>query len=177
KDLTEAYDSQLETQLLNGSGAAGQLFGLLNVSGISTVTYTDGTPTATEMFTYLGQAVAAVGKNRKLPPECWLMNTSRLAWLGSSEDSQNRPLMIADRDGAGDVDLLAYPVELTDAMPVTLSGNQDAIIACRPSDSLLFESAPHARVHLDVLSGTLQARIQLHCYVAALMGRYPTGTA
>jgi len=29
----------------------------------------------------------------------------------------------------------------------------------------------------DALSGTLSVRFQLHRYVAALTGRYPTGTA
>jgi HK97 family phage major capsid protein len=179
KDLSEAYDANLEFQLINGSTSAGQLPGMLGlVPSANQVTYTAGSPTATGMFGFLGQVLARIGDNRKQPPEAWLMTTSRMAWLGSSEDSQNRPLMIADRDGDGSLDLLAFPVKLDDAIPVTLGagGNQDALIACRPSDSLLLESAPRARVHLDVLSGSLQARIQLHCYVAVLH-RYPSGMA
>lgn len=177
KDLTEAYDAELEAQLINGSGTGAQLTGLLNVTGNLPVTYTSGTPTATGMFTFLGQLISRVGNNRKLPPELVLMTTSRLGWLGSSEDQQQRPLMITDVDGSGKFDLMTIEVKLDDAMPMTLgaTANGDTIIACRPSDMILLESAPHARVHLDVLSGTLQARIQLHCYVAALVGRYPSG--
>ena len=180
KDLSESYDAQLEAQLINGSGNNGQLAGLLTfVTGANAVSYTDGTPTATEMFLLLGRVVAAVGNNRRLPPEIWLMTTSRLAWIGSGEDQQQRPLMIADRDGTGELDLLTFPVKLDDAMPTNLGAgqNQDAIIACRPSDGLLFESEPRIGVHLEVLSGTLQARLQLHRYVAALNGRYPASTA
>ena len=180
KDLTEAYDAQLEAQLINGSNANGQLNGVLNVAASTNkVTYTSGTPTATSMFTFLGQTIAKVGIYRQLPPEVWLMTTSRLAWLGSSEDSQNRPLAITDADGSGKFDLITFPVEIDDAIPTNLGAgaNQDAIIVCRPSDMLLFESEPHARVHLDVLSGTLSARIQLHRYVAALTGRYPSAIA
>lgn len=180
KDLSEAYDADLEAQLLNGSNAAGQLQGLLNiVPSTNQVTYTSGSPSATGMFTDIGQVIAHIGNNRKCPPEIWLMNTARMAWLGSSEDSQQRPLMITDKDDSGDFDLLGFAVKLDDAIPTNLGTglNQDVIIAYRPSDGLLFESAPHARVHLDVLSGTLQARIQLHRYVAALLGRYPTAVA
>jgi HK97 family phage major capsid protein len=175
KDLSEAYDAQLEAQLINGSGANGQLLGLLNVSGINTTSASAST--ATGMFTDIGKVVSKIGNNRKIPPTAWLMTTSRFAWLGSSEDQQQRPLMITDKDGSGEFDLLAIEVKLDDAIPTNLGtgANQDVIIACVSSDGILLESAPHARVHLEVLSGTLQARIQLHCYVAALLGRYPSG--
>jgi HK97 family phage major capsid protein len=131
------------------------------------------------MFPFLGQAVASIGKNRRCPPEAWLMTTSRLAWLGSQEDTQNRPLLIADKDGTGELDVLAFPVKLTDAMPTNLGAgtNQDAIIACRPSDFLLFESQPRTMVSFDnSLSGTLQVRIHLHRSVAVLF-RYPSAIA
>lgn len=174
KDLSEAYDANLEYQLLNGSTGVGQLPGILNLSGINTTSASANT--ATGMFADIGKVVSKVGNNRKMPPEVWLMTTSRFAWLGSSEDQQQRPLMITDKDGSGEFDLLAIEVKLDDAIPTTLGtgGNQDVIIACRPSDSVLLESAPRARVYLDVLSGTLGARIQLHCYVAVLH-RYPSG--
>jgi HK97 family phage major capsid protein len=182
KDLMEDYVAQLETQLINGSGtgveADTQLQGLLSVvQSANKISYTSGSPSATGMFTFLGQTVAAVGNNRKQPPECWLMTTSRLAWLGSSEDTQNRPLMITDRDGSGNLDLLSFDVELDDAIPTTLSTNQDRIIATRPSDMIVLESEPRASVMKQVLSGTLQARLQIHGYAAALLGRYPSATA
>ena len=73
---------------------------------------------------------------------------------------------------------LGWPVYPDDAIPATLGagGNQDAIVACRPTDFMLFEAAPRTSVMLDVLSGTLQARIQLHGY-AAVLWRYPTAIA
>lgn len=181
KDLSEAYDAQLEAQLLNGSGINAQLLGLLNVTlpTANTATYTDATPTAAEMAPLLGQVVAAVGNQRKLPPEIWLMTTSRLAWLASSEDNSLRPIFLVNRDGSGELDMLTFNVKPDDALPTNLgaSGTEDRIIACRPSDLMLFESEPRASVGLEVLSGTLQARLQLHTYVAALTGRYPTGIA
>ena len=164
RDLTADYDAKLETQLINGTGGTGpfaQLTGLLNVTGTNTVTYTDSTPTATEMFTYLGQAIAAIGKNRKRPPRLWLMTTSRFAWLGSSEDQQQRPLMITDADGSGNFNLLAVKATQDDALPTGLSGNpgsfttpgtQDVIIACRPEDMLVWEVGPKPeRLHQELV--------------------------
>lgn len=180
KDLTESYDNQLELMLLNGLGTANSesFYGLLQESGTNSVTYTASAPSATGMFGYLGQAASKTGNNRKLPPEAWIMTTSRLAWLGSSEDTQNRPLILANRNGPGEVDLLTFPVLLSDAMPITqgAGGNQDAIIACRPSDSILLETPTRANVFTEVLSGTLMAHIQLHGYAASIH-RYPSGVS
>lgn len=182
KSLVESYNAQLETQLLNGSGSSGQLQGIIGLSGINAITYTDASPTATEMFLAFGQAVAAIGINRKRPPETWLMNTPRQAWIASSEDSQQRPLMVAGMNAPGEFQLVQYPVHLTDAIPRTLNTNQDTVIACVPSDMLLLESDPHFRVMTDIAAdtesssaGTLSIRIELHRYVAAIVGRYPTG--
>lgn len=179
KDLSEAYDAQLEVQTINGSGTGNQLTGLLQVVPAGNqVTYTNASPKATDMVPLLGQVAARVGNNRKLPPEQWLLTTSRLAWITSSEDLQNRPLGLTDRDSDGKADILVWPSEPDDAVPTTLGAgaNQDIIMACRPSDSMLFESEPRAAVHLEVLSGVLMARIQLHAY-AAVLHRYPTGAA
>lgn len=185
KDLDESYNATLETQLINGSGASGQLLGLLNITSsnspanINTITYTDATPTATEMFTFFGQAVAAIGINRKQPPETWLMTTARQAWIASSEDSQQRPLMVAGAAAPGEFQLVQYPVKLDDAIPRTLGTgtNQDAVLLCKPSDMILLEGEPRTNVFVEPGSGNLMARIQMHRYVAAILNRYPTGIA
>lgn len=58
-ELGSAYGSQLDVQVLNGSGSAGQLLGLLNVPGIASVVYTSATPTALENLARVGQAKGA----------------------------------------------------------------------------------------------------------------------
>ncbi len=177
---------QLENQLFAGTGAAtpqgsgnNQLLGIFNNTAVPTanqITYTSGSPTATAMFTFLGQSIAQVGNSRRLPPEAWLMTTSRSAWIGSSEDIQSRPLMLTDNTKVpGQYDLIAYPVYPDEAIPVNLGagGNEDRVIICRPSDWLILESERRTQVMLEPLSGTLQARLQMRRYVAALL-RYPT---
>jgi HK97 family phage prohead protease len=45
-ELAAAFAEQLEQQIINGSGAGAQLLGIANTSGISSVSYTSGTPAA-----------------------------------------------------------------------------------------------------------------------------------
>jgi HK97 family phage major capsid protein len=181
--LQADYDAQLELQLINGSGTGNSITGILNNTAIpaaNIISYTgagEGTTTgATAMFASLGLAIAKIGQNRSAPPEVWLMTTSRMAWLGSSEDTQNRPLMIADRDGSGVFDLIAIPVELDDAIPRTLNGNQEPVFACRPSDWLVLESEAKSRVMMEPVSGSLMVRLQYYRYAAGLL-RYPSSVA
>lgn len=206
------YNYQLELQLMVGTGAAvpqgsgnNQLLGIFNNTAIpsaNNVIYTGPSESAsigaTSMFGSLGLAIAKVGQNRFAPPETWLMTTSRMAWLGSSEDSQNRPLMIADRDGTGAFDLIAVPVALNDAIPRTLgAGNEERIITCRPSDWIILESDRRTSVRSlsrdstsvngrdnaalgdamgEPLSGSLMVRLQMRRYAAALL-RYPSSVS
>lgn len=171
RDLSGAYDARLETMLINGSGTGGQLLGILNVptgAGLANaVTFTEPSPTPTKLAPFAGQAIAQVGNTRLAPPETWLMRTSREAWVYLADDRKVPP----------DAPLGPYPIRKADAIPATLgaTGNQDAIIACRPSDMLLLESAPKIRVDQQSLSGTLGVRLQLVGYAAALVARYPTG--
>jgi HK97 family phage major capsid protein len=190
-DMAEAYDATLEAQLLygpGGTGAQAQLLGILNVANITSLSYT-GAETGTTVYPYFGQLVAQVGKTRKLPPEVFLMTSRRWGWLMTSEDSSLRPLEVPNLNGADNPlcpgSLLGFPVWLDDAIPSVLTaglygtglGTQDAVIACRPSDVYLFEANPVANTFLEVLSGTLGARLIYRNYVAALTARYPTSIA
>lgn len=189
KDLTASYDADLEAQLLTGLGAAfGQLTGVTTYSTINRVVYTSATPTFSEMDPFIGQAAGQLGDARDLPPEVWLMRTARWSWIATSEDSALRPIVTpdvapppvprgAEQNPIGS--LCGWPVYLDDSILANLGAgtNQDQIIALRPSDLLLFEAEPRTSVMVEVLSGTLQARLQLRNYAAAITGRYPSGVA
>jgi hypothetical protein len=86
--------------------------------------------------------------------------------------------MIADRDGSGIFDLIAIPVALNDAIPRTsgVTANEERIIACRPSDWIILESDARTQVMVDIISGTLEARLQMRRYAAAIL-RQPTSVA
>jgi hypothetical protein len=65
-DLVAAHDAELDSQLLNGSGSAGQHLGIRNVSGLISVSYTDGTPTGAELLPKIYDAIQQVASNRFL---------------------------------------------------------------------------------------------------------------
>lgn len=182
-DMTAGYDAQFETQLLTGLGSAfKQLVGILNVAGAVGVTYTDATPTGAKLYPYLGQAIARIGNNRNLPPLAFLMRTARWAWLSTSEDAQGLPFslptfFLGDDDSSPDPlgGVAGIPVFCDDALPANLGGNQDAAVALRPSDMILFEGTPQTTVMREVLSGSLGVRFQLHNRVAAITNRFASG--
>jgi HK97 family phage major capsid protein len=172
QDLAASYDFQLERQLLNGTGAGGQLLGLLNVTAgtnlASEVTYTDASPTVLELMPFAGQAAAQLGNARLLPPEAWMMRTSRWAWINFAAWPSPQTKTLMD-----------YPVLENNSIPATLgaASNQDAIIVCRPSDMLLLETAPKTLVDFESASGAMGVRLSLRAYVAAFVGRQPTAIA
>lgn len=188
KDLAEAYDYDLEQQLLYGGQAAGssisQLTGVTQVASILSVTYTSGSPTGSAMWPYLGKVAAQIGDARLLPPECWLMRTARWFWLQGSEDTATRPFGMSSAFYLGSDEntpnpiggLMGLPVFLDDAIPATLgTGTQDEVVCLRPTDSILLESEPRTIIDRETGSGTLGLRLQLHCNVAAITSRRPAG--
>src|SRR5690348_4520388 len=95
-DLIADYNLRLDTQCWSGSGSAGQLKGVLNVSGINAVTYTDATPTLPETYAPLMQALSLSAKNRKMMPTAVFLTPSRWFWMASQLDSQNRPFILPE---------------------------------------------------------------------------------
>ncbi len=188
-DLANAADADLEQMMTAGTGTAGQFTGIANISGITTVTYTSGSPTAGAFYTAAAQAGAQLADARSLRPDAYVMRFGRWAWLAAQEDDQHRPWVPpTDRfitvgnaaTGPTPIGSIAgVPVVTSEALPTTLGtgANQDIVYAVRSSDFLLFEGEPNLRVHTEVLSGTLSCRIQLHRYCAAILGRYPSGIA
>jgi HK97 family phage major capsid protein len=188
KDLSSSYDADLEVSMLYGTGSAGQFTGVtVNAAAANQVTYTDASPTLSEMYPFIGQVAGQLGDNRNLPPEAWLMRTARWAWIGSSEDSSLRPIVPPelaapvklDPDGTNAVgSMLGWSVYCDDAVTNTAgaTANADQIIAVRQSDFLLWEGTPVTNVFLEVLAGTLEARIQIRNYVA-FIAAYPSSTA
>jgi len=181
-ELMGDYATALETQLISGTGTGNQLRGVLNVSGTTSI---DGSSASTAIlfFAAVGKAAAGVGNARFLPPQVWLMAPRRWFWLSSLSDSQSRPVFVptngpvpAGYRSAGDADpvgpLLGLPVYLDGAIPA--GSTADTVVCVRPSDMLLFESTPRFMVTPQPLSGTLQARLSIHKYVAFVPHRYPS---
>jgi HK97 family phage major capsid protein len=189
QDLRAAYDAELDRQILNGSGTAGELLGLLNVSSINAVTYTDASPTVAEFYPKLIDAIQRVTSNRYLPANAIIIHPRRWAFLTAGLDGQNRPLVtpVAPWNGLAEFrnfeangvvgSIAGVPVIVDPNIPTNLGTgtNQDVVAVVRTDDHLLLEGALRTRVLEEVGSASLTVRLQLFAYANYFAGRYPSG--
>jgi HK97 family phage major capsid protein len=189
-DLVADYNQRLDIQVINGSGSAGQVLGILNVSGINAVTYTDASPTLPEMYPSFAQGASLVYKNRKLPATAAVVLPSLWYWATGQLDTTNRPLIVppqvawnpqgtqmdlATGEGPAGMLSMGLPAYLDGNLPVNLGSgtNETRVIVARFPDLYLWEGALQTRVIQGVLSGTLQVRLQIYAYVAFMANRRP----
>ncbi|MGI8707943.1 MAG: phage major capsid protein [Actinomycetota bacterium] len=159
-ELGNAYASQLDLQVVNGSGTAGQLLGLLNVPGISSVTYTSATPTAAENLANVGKLVSATASACGGAIDTLLLHPRRASYIRSK-------LGYAPEWPAGVVEVGAIPTNLG------AGTNEDIVIALARAESPLFIETPTFRALIDPLSANLTVRFQIYGYSALLANRQP----
>jgi HK97 family phage prohead protease/HK97 family phage major capsid protein len=189
-DLMEDFDEKLEAQLINGSGAAGQLLGILQITGLNAVTYTDASPTVPEFYPKAADGVNRIHTNRKRMAQVHLLHGRRWNWMMAALDAQSRPLAvpnpdyrpvsaIAEQVQAGEEriagTLVGLPAALSDQVPTNLGAgtNEDIAITFRPADCRLWESSPRTRISPEPLAGNITVRLSFWEYVAFTAGRYP----
>lgn len=188
-DLIAAYATQLDLQVLNGIGSAGQLRGILQTASINSVTYTSTSPTAGALFGHLADAVQQIHTGRFLPPTHIVLHPRRWAALLAATDTAGRPLVVPNAGGPynalGNADAPASEgiVGTVQGLPVVVDPNigttygagtnEDIVIVMRSADCLLFEGPVNTRVLPDVGSATLTVRLQTWGYASFLAGRYP----
>lgn len=188
-DLTRAYATQVDSQVLNGSGSSGQVKGVLNVSSTSASTYTAGTPTAAGLYSKVADVLQQIASNRYLPADFIAMHPRRWGWLEAQVDGNGRPLVVpvagafnpmgVDTNEAAQSftgTLQGVPVLLDANIPTNLGSgtNEDRVIAGVRSDLWLFEEdgGPRVRI-LDQTNGhALQLVVQVYGYVAFTGERY-----
>ena len=195
QDLIADYNVKLDAQVLAGSNASGQVQGLYSSAGastwtgFSTITYTDATPTAPEMWPVFAQSLSKIAQTRfDVGNVKIFLHPRRWFWIVGSLDSQNRPLVVpsalgsfnAFSDNANSV-AQGYVGNLTLGNPVFIDPNittadtagagsgQDISLSLKADDAFLFEGQLRQRTLPEILSGTLQVRFQVYNYVAFLL--------
>lgn len=183
-DLAADYDEQLDTQILEGTGSNGQHLGIRAVTSINTVTYTDSTPTAAETVPPLFNALAKIHNTRHKPPTHLIMTPLRAAFLASNLGTSFSLFKVgsftSNEVGAQEAGV-AYtfaglPV-IADANISQIRGagtNEDEVYAVRAPDLFVSEGPLVARSMGEVLSGTLEVRLQVYAYSYFVSGRYPS---
>ena len=159
-DLAAAYAAKLDTQVIAGSGANGQLRGLVTAG--TTVTYTSSAPkvvstTAADSFymKILG-AMVGVSGTRLMPADSVIMHPRRWAWVLSALDGNNRPLVVPNGPAYNQVAITGEPVAeglggawgglpvyVDPNIPTNIGAatNQDYAFVLRRADLRLYESA------------------------------------
>ncbi|MFF4360862.1 phage major capsid protein [Streptomyces sp. NPDC001604] len=189
RDLVADYATKLDLQVISGSGSSGQVTGVRSTSGITTITYTSATPTVSQLYSKIADAVQRIHTLRFAPPSVIVMHPRRWAYLLAASDSNGRPLVVPDsgnpQNAAATLGAVAaqqvvgqmhgLPVVTDPSMPTALGAgtNEDVVHVVRASDLLLFESGIRSRVLPDVGSGTLTVRLQCYGYLAFTAARYP----
>ena len=193
-DLAADYNTKLDIQLISGTGAGGQHLGILNVSAINAVTYTDASPTVPELWPKLADSAGQVMGQRFTGPTAYVMRPNAWAWILAERDSTGRPLVEpgdvavnpvvvastrpADYQVRAVGTLFGVPVVLDGNVPNNLGAgtNETRIIAADFRDVILMEDPTGAPQQLrfdDVLSATLQVRLLVYGYSAFAAGRQP----
>jgi HK97 family phage major capsid protein len=188
RDLVAAHAAATDTQVLAGSGTAGQVLGVNNTPGILTVAAS--AVTIQGVYSAIANAIQLVHSQRFLPPEVIVMHPVRWGWFLSLLDNQERPLFLPAANSPMNVggvleavasqqvvgQMHGLPV-VTDPNITTTAGgspgNQDLIYVLRASDLVLWESGIRARVLPETLATNLTVLLQIYNYLAFSAGRYP----
>lgn len=185
-DLAADYATKLDVFVINNNAASKR--GLLNVSGINAVTYTDATPTVGELYSKVGDGIQQIHTGRFLPPNKVFMHPRRWAWFTVALDTQGRPLVVpsaqmptnvlaamSDVVSEGFVGTIqGLPVYVDPNIPTTLGGGtEDRIIIARSSDVILFEGTPRAEAFRETKADQLSVLLRFYNYAALHSERYP----
>jgi hypothetical protein len=201
KDLAKAHAQRVDIQCLNGKGETGEVTGVLNTSGIVTVTWTQASPKIKGLYGQLGLAKVDIYEGTATTPGLFMpathchMSGNCWEWIGQSFDTTERPLVVPEYNGPFNVVQVA-PDEMTaeEAVGRNLSGlrtfedanipselgvgkNQDVAIVSRADENYLYESPIVTRALPQTYGAQLSVLLQLYNYGAYTCSRYPNANA
>lgn len=97
EDLTRAYAANLDNQLINGTGASGQILGILNTGSIGAATAFGAAPTAANFSLKVAGGITNVtSAGAGIMARAIVMHPRRWGWLTGIVDSSNRPVVTAN---------------------------------------------------------------------------------
>lgn len=183
QDLRADYDEQLDTQLLAGTGSSGQHLGVRAVSSINTVTYTDASPTTAEALPKLYDAIQKIATVRFRQADTMVIHPRRAAWFASNLSTSFPLFQLGSLNQAVGQQQGGFMSNFAGLRNIVLDANisteygastdEDEIYVLYSPDLILMEGPLRTAVYEDVLSGTLQVRMQLFAYSAFISGRQP----
>ena len=190
QDLIRGWHTTLDSQILNGTGASGQILGLNDTPGVNVVTYNDASPTVAELYPKLADAYQQVQTGAFMNPTHWVMHPRRLAFLLAAVDLAGRPLVVptlngpmnAYATGVGQAyygnsgySMMGLPIIADANVRTDFDGDQDRIYCVTAPEFHLWEQAgsPFALNFDATGAGSLTIKSVVYGYAAATAGRYP----
>lgn len=186
-DLAADYAVKADAFVINNNAA--NKLGLLNVSGLNAVTYTDPTPTTAELYPKVADAIQQIHTGRFLPGDKIFMHPRRWAWFTAAVDTAGRPLVtpLANMPqnvlaAMGNVvseglvgSLQGLPVYVDPNIPINLGAgtNEDRVIIMRSTDVIFFEGVPQAEAFRETKADQLSVLLRFYNYAALHASRYP----
>jgi HK97 family phage major capsid protein len=186
-DLAADYAVKLDTFVINNNAANKR--GLLNVTGLNAITYTDASPTVGELYSKAGDGIQQIHTGRLLPPDKIFMHPRRWAWFTVSLDTNGRPLVVPVANmpqnvlaAMGEVTsegfvgtLQGLPVYVDPNIPTNLGAgtNEDRIMEVRSQDIILFEGTPKSETFRETKADQLSVLLRFYNYAALHSERYP----
>ena len=157
-ELGVALGSRVEAQVLGGSGASGQLSGLLGLASTA-ITYTSSSPTVAGVVSKLGETLSGVHQAIGTEPDLVAVHPRRAFWMTSQSDSAGQPVQMR----------LGVPVVAAAGMPLDGSSRDQALVL-RTSGVRLYLSAPSVSVVSDYSgSSTMTAKVVAYQYAALVL--------
>jgi hypothetical protein len=184
-DLAADYAIKLDTFVISNN--ATNKLGLLSVSGINAVTYTDASPTVGELWAKIADAIQQISTGRLMPPDKGFMHPRRWGWFTAALDTAGRPLIGTNgpQNSIGTngpnvaqgylgnfqgIDWYGDP-----NLPINLGGgtNEDRIVIVRSTDVILYEGTPRSETFRETKADQLSVLLRFYNYAALHASRYP----
>jgi Phage capsid family len=166
-ELGRALGAELDRQILAGTGANGQMLGLISVTGIGTTGYTDASPTPQEAFVKILQAASDLSVAFGNVPTATLVHPRRMYWFSGWRDSATG--IPAAR--------IPWPGQLYTVPAISTVGgsgsNEDYALVLRVEELPVYLGAPMIEVLPEIGSGTLTVRVRARQYASGLFARRP----
>jgi HK97 family phage major capsid protein len=194
QDLAKAYAVQVDTQVLYGTNANGQVLGL--VGAATNTAFTSATPApasvtnANSLYYTIAKAAAAVQTGIYEPANAIVMTPARWAWIVGSVDTAGRPLVIpnganfnplgttGDQVAQGLAGYFgSYPVYTDPNVSVLANGTsgttaQDEIYVLRTDQLWLYESAVQTESFTATYADNASVLFRILGYIGFIPNRY-----
>jgi HK97 family phage major capsid protein len=191
QDLAKAYAVQVDTQVLYGTNANGQVRGLVGVAANTAFTTASPAPAsvtnANSLYYTVAKAAAAVQTTLFEPANAIVMTPARWAWILGAVDVNARPFVVPNGNNFNPLGTTgeqvaqgpagyfgSYPVYTDPNVSVTANSatNQDEIYVLRTDELWLYESPVQTASFDATYADNASVLFRILGYLAFIPNRY-----